>query len=165
MLPQVLRMALIIIICGTVTANAVPVVADDAGASETETAIAETPAEAPPIVEAARVPNLSGAWRGSWLSHANGHKGPMQGTFTQLDACRYQVHFKGRFWKLIPFNYTVVLTVTGQDADRVSLSGSHKLGPVLGTFSYSAWASSTQFVAGYCSEKDRGQFVMSRCGR
>lgn len=111
-------------------------------------------------------PELSGRWSGQWSSSHNGHNGPMHATFERVDSQHYQVHFNGRFWKLIPFKYTAVLTVTGVDAHgRVLLAGSHRLGPVLGTFSYNAWASDTQFVAGYCSEKDHGQFTLTRVCR
>jgi hypothetical protein len=113
--------------------------------------------------EAAAVPNLTGFWSGSWSSCTNGHNGPMSARFCPIDASHYQVHFTGRFFRLIPFNYTAVLTVTGTENGRVLLSGSHHLGPLLGTFSYNAWATDTQFVAGYCSHKDQGQFVMNRC--
>ena len=130
----------------------------------------EAPAPAPAGTEVKpeapqAVPNLSGSWNGNWSSCTNGHHGPMAATFCPIDASHYQVHFNGRFFKLIPFRYTAVLTVTGTENGRVLLSGSHHLGPILGTFSYNAWATETQFVAGYCSQKDQGQFVMSRCCR
>ena len=120
-----------------------------------------------PPADAAAVaaPNLSGCWTGSWCSTTNGHHGPMNASFCQIDGSHYQVQFNGRFFKLIPFNYTAVLTVTGYDNGRVLLSGSHRLGPILGTFSYNAWATDTQFVAAYCSSKDQGQFTMTRSCR
>ncbi len=89
----------------------------------------------------------------------------MNATFCRINDTQYQVHFRGRFFKLIPFRYTAVLTVTSVEPGRVTLGGSHRLGPVLGTFSYNAWATDGQFVAGYASEKDHGQFVMSRVSR
>lgn len=106
--------------------------------------------------------SLRGGWSGSWISCTTNHKGPMSATFCQLDAKRYQVHFRGRFFKLIPFQYTAVLNVVGYEGDRVLLSGSHRLGPIMGTFHYSAWANATQFVATYRSKNDSGQFVLSR---
>lgn len=121
----------------------------------------------PPTESAVLVaPDLGGRWSGTWSSSHNGHNGPMNATFERIDSQHYQVQFNGRFWKLIPFKYTAVLTVTGVDAHgRVLLAGSHRLGPVLGTFSYNAWATDTQFVAGYCSEKDHGQFSLTRVCR
>jgi hypothetical protein len=77
------------------------------------------------------------------------------------DEC-YEATFRGRFFKLIPFQYTAILRVVGYEGDRVLLAGSHRLGPVMGTFYYTAWASDTQFVATYRSKNDHGQFVLSR---
>jgi hypothetical protein len=97
------------------------------------------------------------------MSQERNHKGPLSAEFCQLDACRYEVRFKGKFCKFIPFHYTAVLTVTGVADGKVYLSGSQRLGPLMGTFSYNAWATQTQFVANYCAKDDHGQFVMSRC--
>ncbi len=108
--------------------------------------------------------SLSGQWSGSWLSCTTGHKGPLQASFCQLAPDRYEVTFRGRFFKFIPFRYSLQLCVVGYEADRVLLSGSHKLGPIMGTFSYSAYATASEFVATYRSKQDYGQFRMSRAG-
>lgn len=128
---------------------------------------AEEPAAAAPVAvaEAVPVPDLTGSWSGRWVSCTNGHNGPMNATFCRLNATQYEVRFNGRFFKLIPFKYTAVLNVTAVEPGRVYLTGSHRLGPVLGTFSYNAWATDSQFVAGYASEKDQGQFIMNRVSR
>lgn len=111
----------------------------------------------------ANVPDLTGCWTGTWTSCVNGHTGPMNARFCRRCDGHYDVTFNGRFWKLIPFHYKATLMVTGYGEDgKVLLSGSHYLGPVLGTFSYNAWADHCQFVAGYCARRDNGQFVMSR---
>lgn len=122
-----------------------------------------TQANAGPTVPAPVSIDLTGHWSGHWCSYANGHHGPVSAHFCRLDDQHYQVHFRGKFFRFLPFDYTVVLTVTGQEGDRVLLSGSHHLGLLWGTFSYQAWANETQFVAGYGSHKDRGQFVLNRC--
>ncbi len=88
----------------------------------------------------------------------------MQATFCQVCPTQYQVTFRGRFFKFIPFRYTVTLDVVGYEHDRVLLAGNHKLGPIMGTFSYSAYATATEFVANYHSKQDNGQFRMSRQG-
>lgn len=128
------------------------------------------PVDQPPVVEQApaavapapvHVPNLCGEWCGSWLSYCTGHKGPIRATFCRLDNCRYEVRFRGRFCKLIPFCYSATLRVTGYKDGRVYLAGSKPL-PLFGTFTFSAWATDRQFVAGYSAEDDRGQFVMTR---
>jgi hypothetical protein len=129
--------------------------------------------EAAPVVDDApaqatnpvNVPDLTGSWSGRWLSCGNGHNGPMNAEFCRRCDGHYDVKFNGRFFKLVPFRYKATLTVTGYADGKVYLSGSHNIGPLLGTFSYNAWSDGCQFVAGYCSRKDNGQFLMSRCCR
>jgi hypothetical protein len=86
----------------------------------------------------------------------------MRANFCRLCDGNYQVTFVGRFLKLIPFRYTTTLTVTAQQDGKVLLAGSHTLGPIMGTFSYNAWATDRQFVSGYSSSKDQGQFSLAR---
>jgi hypothetical protein len=119
----------------------------------------------PDAASPANCPDLSGSWCGTWSSCVNGHNGPMNATFCRRCDGHYDVTFKGRFWKLIPFHYSTTLMVTGVKDGKVYLSGSHHLGPLLGTFSYNAWADGCQFVSSYCARRDNGQFVMSRCCR
>jgi hypothetical protein len=107
--------------------------------------------------------DLSGHWQGNWSSDSTGHRGPLRCTLTRLDETTYQADFSGRFFKLIPFRYSVVLTVTSDDGHTVHLSGSHVLGRRLGTFTYTAQATCDEFVANYESCKDCGQFILSRC--
>jgi hypothetical protein len=109
------------------------------------------------------IPDLSGRWEsGSWHSDTTGHKGPLRATFHQQDDGNYRVIFRGRFWGVVPFRYGVTLQVTGQQDDKVLLSGSSRLGPILGTFTYSGEASATEFQATYQSRGDHGVFLLSR---
>ena len=125
----------------------------------------DKPAPASAPVAVAQGPSdLSGHWSGTWLSHTNGHDGPIEADFVRVCDTQYQVNFRGRFWTLFPFQYTVNLDVTGTDGDKVLLSGSSNLG-LFGTFSYSAWVTDTQFVASYCSKRDQGVFTMNRSTR
>lgn len=118
-----------------------------------------------PHAQAATVksaPQLNGFWSGVWTSKETGHRGPISANFNQIDACHYEVRFHGRFLKIIPFAYKAVLTATGTSGDRVYLSASKRLGPLLGTFTISGWATHNQFVASYSSKDDAGQFCMTR---
>jgi len=54
------------------------------------------------------------------------------------------------------------LNVVGQGGDKVFLEGESYLGRLFGTFSYSAWATETDFVANYSSCKYQGQFILQR---
>ncbi len=109
-----------------------------------------------------RAADLSGCWAGTWESCKSGHHGPMKATFCKLDESSYRVDFRGRFWKVFPFRYSVVLNVV-EDGDVVRLQGSSYLGRLVGTFYYDATATSCEFNATYTSCKDWGRFVMTRC--
>lgn len=108
--------------------------------------------------------DLSGCWAGSWQSCTTGHKGPLRAEFTRCGADAYRVTFSGRFFKIIPFTYTVTLDVVSEDADGVVLAGRSYLGRMFGTFSYRATADDCRFTADYSSKKDSGVFRLTRQG-
>ncbi len=108
--------------------------------------------------------DLSGTWSGTWNSNRTRHKGPLTAQFVKQDANHYAVHFTGRFFKIFPFQYSVVLEVI-EDGDMVKLAGSHFLGKMFGTFCYSATADDCHFTASYTSKKDYGCFRLTRCAR
>jgi hypothetical protein len=112
--------------------------------------------------EPAPVPDLTGSWSGHWESCKNGHHGPLSARFCKTDDGHYEVVFRGRFFKVVPFRYATTLTVTGYDGDRVLLSASKRLGPVLGSFSMDADATSSDFTAHFSSRDDQGLFVLRR---
>jgi len=114
------------------------------------------------LLSQADATDLSGSWTGRWNSFNTGHNGPLRCTFTKLDETSYLANFSGRFFKIIPFRYSVTLYVE-QDADVVTLSGQNYLGRRYGTFYYTAEADETSFTASYDSSKDCGQFVLTRC--
>ena len=105
--------------------------------------------------------DLSGCWTGCWQD-CDGHHGPLQASFCKCDDSQYHVVFTGRFWKIFPFRYSVTLNVVRQDGDKVILEGESYLGRLFGTFTYSAWATATDFVADYSSCKYQGQFRLQR---
>jgi hypothetical protein len=111
---------------------------------------------------ACRAVDLSGCWSGSWESCATGHKGPLWAEFVSCGVNQYEVHFRGRFFKVMPFQYSVTMAADERDG-VVYLSGSKYLGRMVGTFSFSAAATDTCFNANYSSCKDSGQFKLSRC--
>lgn len=106
--------------------------------------------------------DLSGCWSGTWQSCVTSHRGPLSAEFVRLDANRYEVFFNGRFFKLLPFKYSVVMTAT-EDSGVVTLSGSQYLGRMFGTFSFQASTTDGDFNANYSSCKDNGCFKMTRC--
>ena len=132
----------------------------DSPAPKREAAAEQAPGEEP--VAEPEKKDLSGWWTGTWLSHMNGHDGPINGYFTKLDDDNYCVHFNGMFWEIFPFQYNVVLSVTERSKDSVAMSGSSNLGLLFGTFSYTAKVTDKDFTASFRSNLDRGVFTMTR---
>jgi hypothetical protein len=112
----------------------------------------------------AKATDLSGCWSGTWQSCVTPHRGPLNAEFVRLDENRYEVFFQGRFFKILPFKYSVVMIAT-ESAGTVYLSGRQYLGRMFGTFTFSAAATDCQFNANYSSCKDNGCFQLTRCSR
>ncbi|MGI8977875.1 MAG: hypothetical protein ACR2FY_01475 [Pirellulaceae bacterium] len=109
-----------------------------------------------------RATDLSGHWSGTWASGNTRHHGPLQAEFVRLNDSEYEVFFRGKFFAVLPFRYSVVMTASEQDG-VVTMSGSKYLGRMFGTFQFSAAATDTNFNANYSSCKDQGCFEMTRC--
>src|SRR5262245_10812117 len=109
-----------------------------------------------------RAIDLSGCWSGTWASCQTRHKGTLNAEFVRISENEYEVFFRGRFFKVLPFKYSVVMTAVEQDG-VVQLSGSQSLGRMFGTFTFVAVATDCQFSANYYSCKDDGRFEMTRC--
>ncbi|MEX2026906.1 MAG: hypothetical protein WEH44_06385 [Pirellulaceae bacterium] len=114
------------------------------------------------LAGSASAADLSGAWSGRWDSLSTGHSGPLNANFTRINESQYQVDFRGRFFKLIPFRYSVVLDVV-EEGETVRLSGDNYLGRRYGWFHYDAVVAGDCFTANYSSCKDDGQFRLTRC--
>ena len=114
------------------------------------------------LASSADATDLSGCWSGSWRSCSSGHEGVLRAEFIRCDDTHYRVHFSGRFFKILPFRYSVTLRVVEETEDGVTLAGSSYLGKLFGTFCYTATADDCHFRADYTSKKDRGVFTMTR---
>lgn len=114
------------------------------------------------LTNSASAVDLSGCWSGTWESCTCRHHGPLNATFTKCGDSQYLVAFRGRFFKIMPFHYTVTLNVI-EDGDTVKLAGSSYLGRIMGTFTYNATANATSFNSQYTSCKDWGYFRLTRC--
>jgi hypothetical protein len=113
---------------------------------------------------ACRAVDLSGCWSGTWASCQTRHRGPLTAEFVRLNESQYEVFFRGRFFKLLPFQYSVVMDAVEQNG-VVQLSGSLYLGRMFGTFTFAAAATDCHFNANYDSCEDNGTFTLSRCSR
>lgn len=111
---------------------------------------------------AAMADNPCGRWAGSWCSTTNAHHGRIHARVCQIDGSTYKMRFTGTFLGVVPFTYSVPMTVTGQTAaGRTSLSGQSHL-PLFGSFCCNAEVGACDFVASYTSPKDQGTFTMQR---
>jgi hypothetical protein len=120
------------------------------------------------VTRPAAAVELTGHWSGYWKSCTTGHTGPLEATFCRINASQYRADFSGRFFKILPFRYSVTLDVIHEEGETVELAGSSYLGRLFGTFHYRAEATGCNFTADYASCKDSGQFVLCRsgcCGR
>lgn len=106
---------------------------------------------------------LSGSWKGTWTSSANGHTGPLNARIETGNGNTVVVHFRGRFAKIVPFIYRSQLSVVSEDEQGTHLEGSQKL-PLFGTFSTRATVKDGQFFATFQSGQDSGEFRMTRTG-
>ncbi|MGC4006370.1 MAG: hypothetical protein QM811_25905 [Pirellulales bacterium] len=113
------------------------------------------------VAESARAADLSGCWEGCWQSTSTGHQGKLNADFERCGASHYRVTFRGTFFKVFPFRFSVVLNAVDH-GDSVTLSGSHDLGRIFGTFTFRATATNCDFRANYFSCKDNGLFLLKR---
>ena len=104
---------------------------------------------------------MTGQWRGRWVSQKTGHKGPLNARFYPLSSTQYRAVYTGRFAKVIPFRYGMNMQVQSRDANTIYFAGSRSLG-IFGKFEYQAHATNCQFVATYQSRRDRGRFEMRK---
>lgn len=112
---------------------------------------------------AALAVDLSGCWEGNWVSCQSGHKGKLRANITRIDACHYEARFTGTFFKILPFRYSVVLTLVEDTGEVVHLKGSKDLGKIAGgCYYYTSQATCCCFHTDYCSKKDHGTFDMQR---
>jgi hypothetical protein len=105
--------------------------------------------------------DLSGRWRGTWLSCQTGHHGVLWARFHKINDTCYRVHFTGNFWVVIPFRFTVNLAAAEQADGTVVLSGSPRL-PFFGVFDFAAVGTDHDFQATYSTSRDDGRFTLHR---
>ncbi len=106
--------------------------------------------------------DLGGNWSGQWNSCRTGHRGRLNATFCRIDEYHVQAKFRGTFARIVPFRYRAVLDIVHEEPGMMVLSGSKKLGPIMGSFSYDATVTGNQFNATYRSRRDQGYWRMSR---
>ena len=104
----------------------------------------------------------AGVWTGEWTSIDSGHHGPIKAHLRQVDDCTYRACFCGRFLHVVPFAYSVPMTVVGRSSSGATVLSAQSWLPGFGDFTCRATVSGCHFNACYVSPKDRGRFVMTR---
>ncbi|HVC95365.1 MAG TPA: hypothetical protein VND64_16840 [Pirellulales bacterium] len=111
-----------------------------------------------------RPDELAGCWEGCWKSNCTSHHGKLQAIISQIDETHYSARFHGTFFKIVPFQYRLVLSAR-REGDRWVLSGRKELGQLVGgTYQYEGYATDCDFVCRYSCCKDNGVFIMTRRG-
>ena len=105
---------------------------------------------------------LEGVYQGSWQSFRTGHHGRMRGRFVQINPNQVRATFTGTFAKIIPFRYATRLNIAHQDANTIVLSGSKRLGPIMGSFQYQAVITPNEVISTYRSRRDFGRWHLRR---
>jgi hypothetical protein len=119
------------------------------------------------------VDDITGAWEGRWLSHANGHRGPLRAVIERLDTNTCRVQFRAHYnliagkWLPVRYSYAVERLETMRDEKGlVKFRGAENLGCLAGgVYEYNGAANTTNFFARYRSKYDRGIFEMTRPAR
>ncbi len=114
-----------------------------------------------PGAAVAQPPDLSGRWSGYWVSDKNGHTGPLNARFRQVDADTYRVVYTGRFAKIIPFRYATNMQVAGVGDGVLVLDANRRL-PLMGEYRSTATVTPGHFDATFSARKDTGRFVLNR---
>jgi hypothetical protein len=117
-----------------------------------------------PAVVTSAVPciDLTGHWAGGWQDTGTGHHGPLVAKVRKTGDGQYHATFTGTFRKVIPFVYSVNLSVTGYEGDRVLLSGTHRSALTGRCYQYEAWATECEFHMTFSSDRYNGHFDLTR---
>jgi len=106
---------------------------------------------------------ITGAWEGSWVSAANGHRGRLRCILTRRGALHYRARYHATFWKVFRYGYTVDLVADPEPDHRWRIEGETDLGWLAGgRYHYQGTVSPVAFEATYECRRDHGTFVLTR---
>ena len=106
--------------------------------------------------------DLSGNWQGCWISQNNGHRGRMNATLCQNSCGQIEAKFRGTFFRVLPFRYRAKLDIIHQEPGMTVLSGSKKLGPIMGEFQYDAVITDGQFNGSFSAGRTYGNWTLHK---
>ncbi len=101
-------------------------------------------------------------YQGTWSSDCTTHHGRLSARVGSNCGGTCQVRFCGTFFGVVPFVYSVPMTVTGYAPDGSTLLYGRSHLPLFGEFTCHARMNDRCFTARYWSENDQGQFIMDR---
>ena len=105
---------------------------------------------------------LTGAWDGSWISEASGHRGRLRCLIQQQSSTHYLAWFRANYAGLLNFGYRVPLEVTSS-ADLQTFQGKANLGSLVGgVYTYEGYATPTNLFSNYRCRLDHGRFELVR---
>lgn len=105
---------------------------------------------------------VSGAWRGTWLSDVNGHTGELRCLVTEKRPDEYEFCFKATYWKVFRYSYIVTMPVEFTP-DKMSFKGQENLGYLAGgVYHYEGTIVETNLNATYRCKFDHGIFKLNR---
>ena len=112
---------------------------------------------------AADASDPAGCWSGRWVNCHDIFKGSVKAKITKCDASHYHATFRGICFKVVPYRYTVKLSVTGVENGTVHLRGQEDLG-IWGGYVMDASVTGSKFTAKYekCDGSGYGYFTMCR---
>ena len=113
-------------------------------------------------LQSAELAELKGNWSGTWRSDISEHEGPLKAKFEVKSDEQVEARFSGRFFKVIPFKFIVILDVVSSGNGVIKLKGKQDLGRTLGTYHYDVTFKENEFVAKYHTDKDKGVFQVSK---
>lgn len=107
--------------------------------------------------------DITGRWRGTWTSQADGHTGDLRCLITQKDEHTYHARFVATYAGFMHFGYELDLIGDKRMDEWVTFQGHANLGFLAGgEYRYEGLANSAKFICDYTSSADHGQFNMSR---
>ena len=106
--------------------------------------------------------SVGGRWTGEWVSEVTSHRGPLRAVLSVVSPALWHLAFHAGYSKFFRACYTTDFNVVAEDG-RWAFTGRQDLGALAGgTYEYSGYATVTEMVCRYKTEKDHGEFRLSR---
>ena len=105
--------------------------------------------------------DITGQWKGRWVSDASGHNGGLRCVVTRTGAQTYSARFRAAWGWIFRFEYELPLVADRRDDAYTYFHGEADLGWP-GVYRYEGKAGGDEFICEYETDKDYGTFTMTR---